>query len=146
MLKSALVVFLSFSFAVTASAGPTNPEDCVYINKVRAFAPESDTTLVVRQGKGVYRRIELPAGCPIHQADRIGFSYGNQLVYLQNPNGGYTRVTSGSIVGRFCSATPHSNVVLVNDQEDIDSQCKILKISSATQDEFEALQVRDNRY
>lgn len=146
MFKFALAAVFSFSFALTASAGPTNPEDCVYINKVRAFAAESDTTLVVRQGKGVYRRIEVPAGCPIYQADRIGFSYGNQLVYLQNPTGGYTRVTSSNIVGRFCSATPHSNVVLINDHEDIDSQCKILKISAATQSEFEALQSQDNRY
>lgn len=145
MFKSAFIA-LSFAFALTASAAPTNPADCVYVNKVRAFAAESDTTLVVRQGKGVYRRIEVPAGCPIQQADRIGFSYGNQLVYLQNPTGGYTRVTNNSIVGRFCSATPHSNVVLVNDQEDMDSQCTILKISAATQNEFEALQSRDNRY
>lgn len=145
MFKFVLAAVFTFASA-NAFAGPTNPEDCVYINKVRAFAAESDTTLVVRQGKGVYRRIEVPAGCPIHQADRIGFSYGNQLVYLQNPTGGYIRVTSSNIVGRFCSATPHSNVVLVNDREDIDSQCKILNISAATQDEFEALHIQDNRY
>lgn len=145
MFKFMIAAILTIASA-SAFAGPTNPEDCVYINKVRAFAAESDTTLVVRQGKGVYRRIEVPAGCPIRHADRIGFSYGNQLVYLQNPTGGYTRVTSSNIVGRFCSATPHSNVVLVNDREDIDSQCKIVKISAATQDEFEALPGKDNRY
>ena len=146
MLKSLFAVVLTFAFTSIALAGPTNPEDCVYINKVRAFAPESDTTLVVRQGKGVYRRIEVPAGCPVAQADRIGFSYGNQLVYLQNPTGGYTRVTSGNMVGRFCTATPHSNVVLVNDRDNFDRQCMIVNISAATQAEFEALQVRDNRY
>lgn len=146
MFKSVITAVLTLALASPAFAGPTNPDDCVYINKVRAFAPESETTLVVRQGKGVYRRIEVPAGCPVTHADRIGFSYGNQLVYLQNPTGGYTRVTSGSIVGRFCTATPHSNVVLVNDRENFDSQCKIVNISAATQAEFEALQVRDNRY
>ena len=145
MFKFMIAAVLTIASA-SAFAAPTNPEDCVYINKVRAFAVESNTTLVVRQGKGVYRRIEVPAGCPIYNADRIGFSYGNQLVYLQNPTGGYTRVTNGNIVGRFCSATPHSNVVLVNDREDIDRQCKILKISAATQDEFEALPRQDNRY
>lgn len=146
MFKSVLMAVLAFGFSLGAAAAPTNPDDCVYINKVRAFAPESDTTLVVRQGKGVYRRIELVAGCPVVQADRIGFGYGNTLMSVHNPTGGYTRVTSSNMVGRFCSATPHANVVLINDRSNHDRQCKILTISPATEEEFDALRAKDNRY
>lgn len=100
---------------------------------MRAFAPESANTLIVRQGKGVYRRIEVQEGCPMAQAERIGFSYGNQLLYVQSQTGNYTRVTSNGIVGRFCTATPHSNVVFIDDSSDIDARCRIVKISGASE-------------
>ena len=142
-------LFIAALLAVSGSAfaSETNPEDCVYINKVRAFAPESDNTLIVRQGKGIYRRIEVENHCPMQQADRIGFSYGNSLLYVQSATSNYTRVTKGSIVGRFCTATPHSNVVFIDDDAEIDQRCRITRISGATQTDFEATQNgKDNRY
>ena len=56
-------------------------------------------------------------------------------------------MTSGGIVGRFCTATPHSNVVFIDDSSDIDARGRIVKIEGASEEDFKATGTgKDNRY
>lgn len=147
MNKFIIATIMMFASATSAaSSSRTNPDDCVGIDRVRAFAVESDSTLIVRQAKTIYRRIEVENGCVNMDADRIGFAFGNRLAYTTGLTGSTTRITSSSIVNRMCTNTPHSNIVFIDDSNKYDSSCRIKNISPATEEEFNSLDKKDNRY
>lgn len=130
------------AFATPAFAG--DQDECVRVNQVRAFAADGDA-LIVRQGKSTFRRIDVAEGCPLAAADRIGFAVGNSQLYVQGMGGRFIP-TSETTHARFCTATRHAYVTLIEDNEDLRSRCRITAISPSSREAFDAAgQVRDNR-
>lgn len=137
---------LMASLPVLAQASESQ-SDCVRINQVRAFTVESDTSVLVRQGKGQFRRITVTEGCPIPRADRIGFAFGGQQLSTLGTGGRQIPVTTSGIQNRFCSASPHAYVTFIRDNDDQRERCRIQSIETIDRETFEASgTVRDNRH
>lgn len=144
-IAAAAALALGLAAPLAAAAPPR--EDCVRLEHVRAFAAESDTSLVVRQGRSQYRRITVEAGCPIRQADRIGFAVGAQQAYLQGAGARLIAVTGATGTPRLCTASPHAYVTFIEDGRDLRARCRIQGIEGADRAAFDAAGPgRDNRY
>ena len=113
---------------------------------MRAFAAETDTSPIVRQGKGQFKRITVQSGCPIEDADRIGFAVGSQQIYTQAADGRFIPTNSTNLQNRFCTASRHTYLTIIRDNEDLRSRCKIKAIETVDRAIFDAAgTVRDNR-
>ena len=104
-MRRSLFAVLALASLIPTIALADNNDDCVRVNQVRAFAAETDTSLIVRQGKGQFKRITVQAGCPIEDADRIGFAVGSQQLYTQAVDGRFIPTNSTNLQNRFCTAS-----------------------------------------
>ena len=130
-----------------SSAVDTGRPECIRIQQVRAFATESETTLIVRQGRSQYRRLAVEDGCPLRSADRIGFAFGGNQFYLSSSSGRQIPVNTTTLGTRVCTATPHAYLVVIDDGSDLRERCRVQGITAATAADFEtANPYVDNRY
>jgi hypothetical protein len=145
-MRRSLFAVLALASLLPTIALANNNDDCVRVNQVRAFAAETDTSLIVRQGKGQFKRITVQAGCPIEDADRIGFAVGSQQLYTQAVDGRFIPTNSTNLQNRFCTASRHTYLTVIRDNEDLRSRCKIQAIETVDRGTFDAAgAVRDNR-
>lgn len=141
--------FAALAIALSAAALPalaSASEDCIRVQQVRAFAVDSDHSLIVRQGPSRFHRVTLSADCPIGRADRIGFVQGNSQFYVVGRGNDHIPVSRSSLQSRFCTATPHAFVSVIENDKSLRTRCPIVSIEASTQEAFQAGQVRDNRY
>ena len=145
MIRSAALLVLALS--ATALAPPVlASDDCIRVQQVRAFSVDSDRTLVVRQGPSRFHRVTLPEDCPLESADRLGFVQGNSQFYVIGQGSRHIPANTSSLQTRFCTATPHAYVSIIENNKDRRTRCPILSIEASSQEAFQAGQVRDNRY
>ncbi len=135
------------ALAATVSTPASASEECIRTQQVRAFATDSADSLIVRQGPSRFHRVEVAPGCQLDRADRIGFAQGNAQLYTMGRGSQVIPTSSSSLQTRFCSATPHAYVTVIDNSEDVRTRCRIQSIQPSTRAAFEAADNRrDKRY
>lgn len=116
--------------------------------RVRAFAPESATSVVVREGRERYVRLTLADACPkLADAQRLAFQVGPGLVAADHDGTLVPVVRNGAPVV-LSAATPHAHVVVVTSESR--TTCRLAEVADVDRDLFDAAATvhgsRDNRY
>lgn len=117
-------------------------------SRVRAFAPETDTSLVVREGRERFLRLTLAGACPaLTTASRIAFQVGPGLV-LADHDGALVPVVRDGAPAVLSSATPHAHLVAVGPEGR--TACRLVGVAEVDRALFGAAAAihghRDNRY
>lgn len=146
MFRRAILVSIALTAVAVASPALAS-DDCVRVQQVRAFSVESENSLIVRQGPSRFHRITVASDCPLAEADRIGLVQGNSQLYVVGRGSQFIPTSGGSLSTRFCTATPHAYVSIIDDSQDRRPRCRIQAIEPTTAEQFEAANnTRDNRY
>lgn len=116
--------------------------------RVRAFAPESETSVVVREGRGRYLRLTLAGACPsLANASRIAFQVGPGLVVADH-EGALVPIVRNAAPAVLSAATPHAHLVAVG--PDGRTACRLVGVAEVDRALFGAAAAihgdRDNRY
>lgn len=116
--------------------------------RVRAFAPESNTSVVVREGRERYLLLTLAGACPaLAGAQRLDFQVGPGLVAADH-DGMLVPVTRQSAPAVLSAATPHAYLVTVATGSR--ATCRLSGVAEVDRSLFEAAAQlngqRDNRY
>lgn len=142
---SLVLVFLLTFLIPTAHAGP---EASFRPARVRAFAPESPTSLIVREGRSRFVRLTLAERCPaLSQASRLALQTGSSLA-AADETGRQLPVVRGPAPGVISSETPHAYIVAIDTNSR--TVCRLAGVAVVGQAAFEAAAAafgsRDNRY
>lgn len=134
--------------AHAGSPGSAAPGVSFRPDRVRAFAPETPSMVVVREGRDRYLRLTLTADCPaLASAQRLAFQVGPGLV-AADQNGTLVPVVRQSAPAMLSAATPHAYVVTVAAEGR--TTCRLADVTPADRAAFEAAAAvhghRDNRY
>ena len=147
MFRRAALMSIALAAVAAVSAPALAADDCVRIQQVRAFSVDSDNSLIVRQGPSRFHRITVAPGCQLERADRIGFVQGSAQLYTLGRGSQLIPTSSSSLQTRFCSATPHAYISVIDNGEDRRARCRIQGIEPSTLEQFQAADnSRDNRY
>lgn len=116
--------------------------------RVRAFAPESDTSVVVREGRERFLRLTLAGACPaLTNASRIAFQVGPGLV-VADRDGALVPIVRNAAPAVLSAATPHAHLVAVGPEGR--TACRLVGVAVVDQTLFDAAAAihgqRDNRY
>jgi hypothetical protein len=116
--------------------------------RVRAFAPESATSVVVREGRERYLRLTLADACPaLAHAQRLAFQVGPGLV-ASDQDGTLIPVVRDGAPAVLSAATPHAHVVAVASNGRV--ACRLAEVAEVDRALFDAAATvhgsRDNRY
>lgn len=117
-------------------------------SRVRAFAPESATSLLVREGRATYRRLTLAKSCPaLSHSDRVAFQTGSSLTAIDE-QGRQVPVVRGQAPTVVSTGTRSAFVVAITANSRV--ACRLASVAPADQAAFEAAAQlhgsRDNRY
>lgn len=141
---SLVLVFLLTFLIPTAHAGP---DASFRPARVRAFAPESPTSLLVREGRSRFVRLTLAESCPVlGQASRVAFQTGSSLT-VASESTGQVPVVRGAAPIVVSNGTRSAFVVAITANNRV--ACRLASVAPADQAAFEAAAVngsRDNRY
>lgn len=116
--------------------------------RVRAFAPESDTSVVVREGRERFLRLTLAGNCPaLANARRIAFQVGPGLV-VADQDGLLVPIVRNAAPAVLSAATPHAHLVTVSTEGR--TTCRLAEAAEVDRALFEAAAAtngrHDNRY
>lgn len=116
--------------------------------RVRAFTPESATSLLVREGRATYRRLTLAESCPaLTQASRVAFQTGPSLTGAHE-QGRQVPIVRGAVPTVVSNGTRNSFVVAITANSR--AACRLAGVTVVGQEAFEAAAAvsgsRDNRY
>lgn len=116
--------------------------------RVRAFAPESPTSVVLREGRSRFVRLTLAESCPaLSQASRVAFQSGPALA-AADETGRQVAVVRGPAPAVVSSETPHAYIVSIGTNSR--TACRLAGVAVVGQAAFEAAAQlhgqRDNRY
>lgn len=116
--------------------------------RIRAFAPESDTSVVVREGRERFLRLTLADACPaLANASRIAFQVGPGLVVADH-DGALVPVVRNTAPAVLSAATPHAHLIAVRAEGR--TACRLMGVAEVDRALFDAAAAihgrRDNRY
>lgn len=116
--------------------------------RIRAFTPESDTSVIVREGRERYLRLTLSEACPgLADGQRLAFQVGPGLVAADH-DGMLIPVTRQSAPPVISPATPHAYLVTVATGSR--ATCRLSGVAEVDRSLFEAAAAtnggHDNRY
>lgn len=150
---SAAVVSLALVFLLTllssaAQAESIDVSPSFRPARIRAFAPETPSSLVVREGRSRYVRLTLADACPaLASAQRIAFQVGSALPVADEP-GIRVPAVHGAPPAKLSAATPHAYLVVI--APDARTACRLAGVAMADRATFDhaaaAHGARDNRY
>lgn len=135
----ALIGMAAVSTTATA-AGTTAEDECLNVDLARGATFE-DNSILIRQGREQYRRLEVTGTCPLSEADRVSaISAGGVRKHISYVGDRMIPRSFGGIAPKVCSKTRFKNVHLVKEdgasREYVD--CEIVNVSAATEQEFRA--------
>lgn len=147
----ALTFFLALMPVIAGSAESyaALPSDAAFRpSRVRAFAPESDTSAIVREGRERFLRLTLADACPaLANASRIAFQVGPGLV-VSDQDGLLVPIVRNAAPAVLSAATPHAHLVAVGPEGR--TACRLVGVAVVDAALFEAAAAihghRDNRY
>jgi hypothetical protein len=154
---SAAATALALLFVMTAFSAPAGSsgaaEQLTDIpsfrpDRVRAFAVESDHSVVVREARQRFLRLTLASPCPaLISAHRLAFQIGPGLVAAVE-DGTLVPIVRNSAPPVISVATPHAHAVVVGSEGR--ATCRLLDVAEVDQSLFDAAAAvhgrRDNRY
>ena len=147
---SAALVSLALLFLMTLLAPSANADSGASFRptRVRAFAPESAQSVVVREGRERYIRLTLAEACPaLTSAERIAFQVGSGL-FAAEQGGASVPLVRTTVPTVVSSETRHAHVVAINGNNRI--ACRLAGVTPADQAAFDTAAAvhgsRDNRY
>lgn len=116
--------------------------------RVRAFAVESDRSVVVREARERFLRLTLAAPCPtLINARRLAFQIGPGLVAAVE-DGTLVPIVRNASPRVISPATPHAYAVVIGDEGR--TTCRLLDVAEVDQSLFDAAAAvhgrRDNRH
>lgn len=148
---------LAFLFVMTAFSAPVGSSGTVdqltaipsfRPDRVRAFAVESDRSVVVREARERFLRLTFAAPCPkLIGAQRLAFQIGPGLVAAVE-DGTLVPIVRNSAPGVISAATPHAHAVVIG----LDGRtiCRLLGVTEVDRSLFDAAAAvhgrRDNRH
>lgn len=147
LLLSVFVLSLTAGVA-SASDEITGTDAFIRPQRIRAFAVESDRSVVVREGPSTFRRLTTQESCPyLASATRLAFQIGTDTEAVDS-GAGAVALTRGAPPPQVSGRTPHAAVVLVLPQGR--TACFIDKVLIADESEFQSAAdahgKHDNRY
>jgi len=154
---SAAATALAFLFAMTAFSAPVGSSGTVEQltaipsfrpDRVRAFAVESDRSVVVREARQRFLRLTLAAPCPaLISAQRLDFQVGPGLVAAVE-DGSLVPIVRNSAPAVISVATPHAHAVVIGSEGR--TTCRLLDVAEVDRSLFDAAAAvhgrHDNRY
>jgi hypothetical protein len=145
---SLALVFLLMLFGPAAQAGSVDANPSFRPARIRAFAPETASSVIVREGRNRYLRLNLADPCPVLAgAQRIAFQVGPALPVADGP-GARVPVNRGALPAVISAATPHAYLVAI--APDRRTACRLASVATADRATFDhaaaAHGARDNRY
>lgn len=145
---AAFVLNFLLAFGMAHAAEASDSGASFRPGRVRAFAPESPTSVVLREGRSRFVRLTLAESCPaLTQASRLAFQTGPSLTGAHE-QGRQVPVVRGAVPTVVSNGTRHIYVVAINDNSR--TTCQLAGVAVVDQAEFEAVAQlngqRDNRY
>lgn len=134
MHRSILTVLLVSGFASGSVAAAD--ENCIRNNRVTGFAQESSASMLIRQSKDRYFRVQVPEGCLVGDPERVFLDTG-LTKWVQGTNIP-VRIDSDLATNRVCALTPNARLVAMD--QGISSQrvhCKVRAIEPIEKEIFE---------
>lgn len=143
----ALIFALSLMASVAQAAESSESGASFRPARVRAFAPESTNSVVLREGRSRFVRLTLAESCPsLSQASRVAFQTGSSLPVADEGSRQVPVVRKAPTV--VSNGTPHTFVVVINDSNR--TACRLSGVTAVDQAVFDAASQlhgqRDNRY
>lgn len=136
----AIAIIASTAMAASASAAKIDNDECIRTNQARAFAVESENSVIIRQGRENFRRVTVAENCPLNDADRVAFFIGNNVASA-TIGGRTVPVNKSTISERICTKTPHARLAVIEDGVDQSvTRCAITSIAPANRTDFESIE------
>jgi hypothetical protein len=147
-MKIATLTFVLLTLTPPYAALAEEADVSIRTNRVREFAPESPSSVVLREGPSLYRRVTTRQACPeLSTAHRIAFQIGTNLPAVE-ARGTWIPVNGRSNVKRVSSGTRHAAVVAISG--DRRAACPIDKVDAIDEAAFDQVKrqngSRDNRW
>lgn len=145
---SLVLVFLLTCLSSTAQAGSSGSHASFRPARVRAFAPETPSSLVVREGRSRFVRLTLTEACPaLTTAQRLSFQIGPGLAEVQ-AEGALVPVVRNNAPTVVSTATPHAHIVAIQSNSRV--ACRLAGVAEADQAAFDTAAAvhgkHDNRH
>lgn len=140
-----VLMFLPILLAPSAHAGT---DAGFRPGRVRAFAPESSQSVVLREGRSRFVRLALAEDCPaLATAQRVAFQVG-ALLSVANESGADVRVVRHTPPTVVSTETAHAHLVAIHANGRV--ACRIARVTDADRSGFDTAAAvhgsRDNRY
>lgn len=148
--SSAPLVSLALIFLLTllAPAAHADSDASFRADRVRAFAPESTQSVVIREGRSRFVRLTFVDSCPaLARAERIAFQVGSGL-FATEQDGASVPMVRNTVPTVVSSETRHAHVVAINGNSRV--ACRLAGVTPADQAAFDMAAAvhgsHDNRY
>lgn len=131
-------IALMAALALASLPALATDSNCFNTSRVRAFASDTDGSLIIKEGGRTYRRITVDAACPLAGAERLYFHQGPGTAGTLYTGSRQIPVIRNSLTQRFCASTPAISVVVMDYWGNRQTRCRIQAIEPATREDFQA--------
>lgn len=147
-LAAMAALVLNFLLALLTPSAHASSDASFRPARVRAFAPESMQSVVIREGRNRFVRLSFVDSCPaLARAERIAFQVGSSL-FATDKNGASVPVVRNTVPTVVSSETRHGHLVAINGNSR--AACRLAGVAPADQPAFDTAAAvhgsRDNRY